>query len=166
MNMLAQRRETDEHCTAAPAAKMRHLEFNDVRAGRLVAESIYGYIMVASTHMTKVIVVCREVVEGMPEGHVRRRSVVRLRPASVGGGKASLLLERQSADRPLVTPEDEDEGLVRWFAEQYAAAEGAAAVPFNDADDEPETEADAMLTLSSSSRLARSWRGGGTMRHR
>ena len=179
MNVLTQERQVDEPGPPPiPAARIRHLEFNDVRAGRLVAESLYASIASATVQIERAIVRSRELwevaVREIPltvrGTHVRKLAVTAIPRRAFDRELAGVLLPRGAADIALVTPEDDrddDDVTVQWFVEQHAAAtlDARTKAKTVQIEDEDEDE-DVMLTLRRGPGSTRSWRGGGTMRQR
>ena len=173
MNVFTQERQLDEQCPPPPPpARIRHLEFNDVRAGRLVAESIHASLASAVEYLEKALVrsgelwemAVREVPLTISGSHARKVTITTIPRRAFDMELAGVLLPRAAADIALVTPEDEDEDvIVQWFVEQHAAATQAAPTPLEAA---PVEDEDVMLTLRGGSGSTRSWRGGGTMRQR
>jgi hypothetical protein len=174
MNVLTQERHSEEPLYPSPPARIRHLEFNDVRAGRLVAESIHASLASAIEYFEKAVVrslefwevAVREVPFTASGSHLREM-IVRPLPRVYDTDVAAILLPRQTADTAHVTVEDDqdDDVLVQWFVDQRAAAmrsQGAGReAPVEEAHDD-----DVMLTLRGTAGSTRSWRGGGTMRQR
>jgi len=174
MNVLTQERRPDEQCPP-PLARIRHLEFNDVRAGRLVAESVHASLASAGEYLEKALVRSRELWEvavrevplTISGSHARTVAITIIPRRAFDMELAGVLLPREAADIALVMPEDDtdDDAIVEWFVEQHAAATQAASTPVEAAHVEDEGE-DVMLTLHNGSGSTRSWRGGGTMRQR
>lgn len=172
MNVITRERQLDEPAPPPPPARIRHREFNDVRAGRLVAESINASLASAAEYLEKVLVRSREVwevvIRDVPFTVSARQIVITPIPRrAFDADIAGVLLRREVADIALVTPEDdkEDDAIVQWFVEQHAAATQGERTQVEVAQVEEEDE-DVMLTLPGGSGSTRSWRGGGTMRQR
>jgi hypothetical protein len=173
MNLATRERHLAEpHMPPGLPARIRHLEFNDVRAGRLVAESIFAS---ATECLEKALIRSREVWEVVArevpftESRVPMLKVPTMhapwQPVDID--LADVLLPRGNADMALVMPayDDGDDAIVEWFVEQHAAATQAAPGHLEVVTD-VEDDGEVMLTLRSGSGSTRSWRGGGTMRQR
>jgi hypothetical protein len=172
MNLAARERQLDEpYLPHGLPARIRHLEFNDVRAGRLMAESIFES---ASEYVEKALVRSREVWEvvcAVPFTALRPSApevpVMHIRWRPVDIDFADVLLPRRNADVALMMPVDDedDDAIVEWFVEQHAAA--TQTVPAQpEVVTDVEDDGEVMLTLRDGSGTTRSWRGGGTMRQR
>lgn len=176
---LRQRENFNEVCPPpSPPARIRHLEFNDVRAGRLVAESIHASLASAAEYLGKALVRSRELLEiAAPQApftvsgsHVFKVVVMPIPGRAFDCDIAGVLLRREVTDVALVVPareknDEDDDVIVQWFVEQEAAAKQSEQNPVESVQFEEDDE-DVMLTLRSGSVLTRSWRGGGTMRQR
>jgi hypothetical protein len=157
MNMSAPERRAD--VPRLLVRRLRHLEFDEQRAGRIVAD-LHTSIDSAGNYLTRVLLWSRERCEQMLEGSLTHRRHAAYRELAALGQRAS------AVDTEVVETVDEDDGLVRWFADQEAAAQAAVAhAAANPVDADESDDEDVMLTLGGST-LTRSWRGGGTMRQR
>jgi hypothetical protein len=173
MNLATRERQLGEpYLPPGLPARIRHLEFNDVRAGRLMAESIFDsateYLEKALVRSQKVWeVVAREVPFTALRPPVPKVPVMHIRWQPVDIDFADVLLPRRNADVALVMPADDedDDAILEWFVEQHAAATQAAPAQPEVVTD-VEDDGEVMLTLRYGSGTTRSWRGGGTMRQR
>lgn len=175
MNVLMPEQRVEEPCPpATPSARVRHLEFNDVRAGRLVAESLNATLVSAVEYLERAIIRGMEVwevvvrdVPVMSGAHIRRVAIRPLPRRLVDTDLAGILLPRATADIDVVVndaDDDDDDAIVQWFVEQHTVATQEATPLLEVA--HKEKDEDVMLTLPNGPGSTRSWRGGGTMRQR
>lgn len=174
MNLLTRERQLDEPCPSSAAlVKRRRLEFNDVRAGRLVAESINGPLVayfakaLMASRQLKGKFVMRDVPFVVPRSLMHKITIAPPIPNRVLDIEvADVLLPSADADITVVTTDEdsEDDAIVQWFADQRVQAEESFRSDLDRAELPEHGAEEVMLTRRHGSRARQSWRGGGAMR--